>query len=93
MKLTKSEVVNMLYEQIGMPKNECTQLVESVLEIIKAELENGNDVLISGFGKWSVNSKKARRGRDPQTGKDLMIRARKVVTFKASSVLRDELNA
>ena len=92
MKLTKIEVVNMLYEQMGIPKVECAQLVESVFEIIKSELEKGNDVLISGFGKWSVNSKKARRGRNPQTGKALTIKARKVVTFKASPVLRDELN-
>jgi integration host factor subunit alpha len=92
MKLTKIEVVDMLYEQMGISKNECAQLVESVFEIIKSELEKGNDVLISGFGKWSVNSKKARRGRNPQTGKALTIKARKVVTFKASPVLRDELN-
>jgi integration host factor subunit alpha len=92
MKLTKIEVVDMLYEQMGIPKNECAQLVESVFEIIKSELEKGNDVLISGFGKWSVNSKKARRGRNPQTGEAMTIKARKVVTFKASPVLRDELN-
>ena len=93
MKLTKIEVVNMLYEQMGIPKNECTQLVESVFEIIKSELEKGNPVMVSGFGKWSVNSKKARKGRNPKTGEAMTIKARKVVTFRPSPVLRDELNA
>jgi integration host factor subunit alpha len=92
MAMTKIEIVNMLYEQIGIPKAECISIMESFFEIIKSELEKGNDVMVSGFGKWMVNSKKARKGRNPQTGKDLTIRARKVVTFKASSVLRDELN-
>jgi integration host factor subunit alpha len=93
MAITKIEIVNTLYEHIGIPKNECLNLVESVLEIIKSELEKGNDVMISGFGKWAVNSKKARKGRNPQNGKALTIAARKVVTFKASPVLRDVLNA
>lgn len=91
--MTKIEVVNMLYERIGIPKVECVRIVESFFEIIKSELEKGNDVMVSGFGKWTVNSKKARKGRNPQTGKGLTIKARKVVTFKASAVLRDELNS
>jgi len=91
--MTKIEVVNMLYEHIGIPKVECVRIVESFFEIIKSELEKGNDVMVSGFGKWTVNSKKARKGRNPQTGKGLTIKARKVVTFKASAVLRDELNS
>lgn len=93
MKLTKIEVVNMLYEQIGLPKIECVRIVESFFNIIKSELEKGNPVMVSGFGKWTVNSKKARRGRNPQTGKELTIKARKVVTFRPSPVLRDELNS
>ena len=93
MTLTKIEIVNMLYEQIGLPKNDCARIVESFFDIIKSEIEKGNDVMISGFGKWTVNSKKARRGRNPQTGKDLTIKARKVVTFRPSPVLRDELNS
>jgi integration host factor subunit alpha len=92
MALTKSEIVNMLYDHIGMPKRECVNLVESVFEIIKNEFSNGNDVLISGIGKWTVKSKKARKGRNPQTGKELTIGARRVITFKPSAVLRDELN-
>jgi integration host factor subunit alpha len=93
MALTKIEVVNMLYEHIGIPKAECISIVESFFDIIKSELEKGNPVMVSGFGKWTVNFKKARKGRNPQTGKDLTIKARKVITFKPSPVLRDELNA
>ena len=92
MAITKIEVVNMLYEHMGIPKKKCIKIVESFFEIIKSELEKGNDVMVSGFGKWTVNSKKARKGRNPQTGKAVIIAARKVVTFKASPVLRDELN-
>jgi integration host factor subunit alpha len=92
MKMTKIKIINMICEHIDMPKTECFRIIESVLEIIKSELEKGNDVKISGFGKWAVNSKKARKGRNPQTGQELTIAARKVVTFKASPALKDELN-
>lgn len=93
MALTKIEIVNLLCEHIGLTKKECISIVESFFDIIKSELEKGNPVMVSGFGRWTVHSKKARKGRNPQTGKDLTIEARKVVTFKASAVLRDELNA
>jgi integration host factor subunit alpha len=93
MSLTKIEIVNMLYEHIGIPKVECAQLVESVFDIIKDELGKGNPVKISRFGKWTVKSKRARKGRNPQTGKGVIIAARKVVTFKPSPNLRDVLNS
>ena len=93
MALTKMDIVNILYDNMGIPKTECVNLVESVFDIIKSELETGRFVMISGFGKWTVNSKKARRGRNPQTGEVVTIKARKVVTFRPSAVLRDELNA
>ena len=92
MALTKIEIVDMLNEHIGIPKVECIRIVESFFDIIKSELEKGNPVMVSGFGKWSVKAKRERKGRNPQTGEDLSIRARKVVTFKPSAVLRDELN-
>ncbi|MCX5855758.1 MAG: integration host factor subunit alpha [Deltaproteobacteria bacterium] len=92
MSLTKAEIVNMLYDHIGITKTECVNLFESVFEIIKDELGKGNPVKISRFGKWTVKSKKARKGRNPQTGKDVIIDARKVVTFKPSVVLKDEMN-
>jgi len=92
MTLTKIEIVNMLNEQIGMPKIECIRIVESFFDIIKSELDKGNPVMISGFGKWTVKAKKERIGRNPKTGEDVTITARKVVTFKPSTVLKDELN-
>jgi integration host factor subunit alpha len=92
MTLTKIEIVNMLNEHIGIPKVECTRIVESFFDIIKSELEKGNPVKVHGFGKWTVMPKKARIGRNPKTGENVTIEARKVVTFKPSAVLRDELN-
>ena len=93
MALTKIEIVNSIYREIGFPKTECVQITESIFEIIKEELENGNSVMISGFGKWTVRSKRNRRGRNPQTGETIVINARKVVTFKPSFRLRDEVTA
>jgi integration host factor subunit alpha len=92
MTLTKIEIANMLHEHIGIPKIECVRIVEGFFDIIKSELENGNPVMVSGFGKWTVKAKRERKGRNPQTGEGMSIRARKVVTFKQSAVLRDELN-
>ena len=92
MALTKIEVVNMLNEQIGFPKVECIRIVESFFDIIKSELDKGNPVMISGFGKWTVKAKRERKGRNPHTGEVLSIKARKVVTFSPSAVLRDDLN-
>jgi integration host factor subunit alpha len=92
MALTKIEIVDMLYEHIGLQKNGCIKIVESFFDIIKSELDKGNPVMISGFGKWTVKAKRERKGRNPQTGEDLSIRARKVVTFRPSPVLRDDLN-
>jgi integration host factor subunit alpha len=93
MTLTKIEIVNMLNEQIGIPKVECIRIVESFFDIIKSELEKGSPVMVSGFGKWTVKAKKARVGRNPKTGENVTIDARKVVTFRPSPVLRDDLNA
>lgn len=92
MSLTKIEITEAIREKFGIPKKDCVHLVESVFGIIKAELSTGNPVMISGFGKWTVSSKKARSGRNPQTGKEMKISARKVITFKGSNVLRDKLN-
>ena len=92
MTLTKNEIINSLYEQLGIPQKECAQITESIFDIIKEELENGNPVMVSGFGKWTVKSKRKRNGRNPKTGEPLVIDARKVVTFKTSTCLRDEFN-
>jgi integration host factor subunit alpha len=92
MTLTKAQIVEIITEQNGFPKNKSGQIVESLLELIKSTLSNGDDVLVSGFGKFCVKEKGQRRGRNPATGDDLMLSARKVVTFKCSGKLRDKLN-
>ena len=92
MSLTKVDIIDSIYEKLGIPKKECIRIVESVFEIIKNDLDRGNDVMISGFGKWTVKAKKKRKGRNPQTGEELMIAARKVVTFRPSQVLKGTVN-
>jgi integration host factor subunit alpha len=89
MSMTKADIVESIYEKLGISKKDSIRIVESLFDIMKNELEKGNDVMISGFGKWTVKAKKERRGRNPQTGEDLTISARKVVTFKPSNILRD----
>ncbi|UCF73844.1 MAG: integration host factor subunit alpha [Deltaproteobacteria bacterium] len=92
MTLTKADLIDSIYNQLNLPKTKSAELVESLLEIIKKALENGEDVLISGFGKFCVKDKRKRRGRNPQTGEDLMLGERRVVTFKCSGVLRSKIN-
>jgi len=93
MSMTKIDIIESVYAKLGIPKQECVRIVESVFDIIKDELDKWNDVKISGFGKWTVKAKKKRKGRNPQTGEDLIIDARRVVTFKPSTVLRDAVNS
>ena len=92
MSLTKIEIIESVYEHLGIPKKDCARIVDSIFEIIKDDLNKGNAVKISGFGKWAVRAKRKRKGRNPQTGEPLTIDARKVVTFKPSTVLRDVVN-
>ena len=93
MSMTKSEIADLIYREMGYPKAECYRLVESFFDIVKDELAKGNEVMISGFGKWSVREKGHRRGRNPQTGEDIVIEARKVVSFHCSQRLRDSLES
>jgi integration host factor subunit alpha len=92
MTLTKADLIDFLYNQAGLSKKKSTQAVESFLEIIKQTLGNGEDVLISRFGKFSVKEKNQRKGRNPRTGEDLMLPSRRVVRFKCSGLLRDKIN-
>ncbi len=92
MTLTKAQMIDSIYKQVDLPKTRSTQVVESLLEIIKKTLEDGEDVLITGFGKFSVKDKRRRKGRNPQTGEDLMLAERRVVTFRCSGRLRDRIN-
>jgi len=89
---TKDHIVASIRNHLGVSKFESTRIVESVLETIKTSLTDGDDVLISGFGKFSVRQKAARRGRNPATGEDLPLAPRRVITFKCSPVMRDRLN-
>ncbi len=92
MTLTKANIVEKLSEEIGYPKNQSYEIVETLLEIIKGTLETGEDVLVSGFGKFCVKDKQGRRGRNPSTGEELVLEPRRVVTFKCSRQLRDKIN-
>ena len=91
MALTKNDIVTSIHE-LGFTKKKSVEIIESLLEIIKSTLEKNEDVLISGFGKFCVKEKKQRRGRNPATGDDLILKERKVVTFKCSGKLRDKIN-
>jgi len=90
--LTKSDIANAIQRENGYSKKMAVELVEKLLELIKRTLESGEDVMVSGFGKSCVQSKKERRGRNPATGEDLMLAPRKVVTFKCSGKLRKAIN-
>lgn len=92
MTITKAEIVNLIAGQLYYNKNKCSEIVEILLELIKKPLESGDDVLISGFGKFCVREKGQRKGRNPSTGKDMMLKPRKVVTFRCSGTLRRKIN-
>ncbi|MBC8433297.1 MAG: integration host factor subunit alpha [Desulfobacterales bacterium] len=92
MTLTKAQIVEKIITSTKLPKNKSLETVETLLEIIKQTLASGDDVLISGFGKFCVKEKSERKGRNPSTGEDMMLSSRKVVTFKCSAKLRDRVN-
>ena len=92
MSLTKDKLITRLQTQVGLNKQESRQIVERLLGIMKDTLVGGEELLISGFGKFSVRQKNARRGRNPQTKESLVLAARKILVFKASGVLRTRIN-
>ena len=92
MALTKDDVVKALVKETGCQLNQSVEMIETLLELIKFTLASGEDVLISGFGKFCVNEKRQRRGRNPATGEDMILAARRVVTFKCSGQLREKIN-
>jgi integration host factor subunit alpha len=91
MTLTKNDIVAKVND-LGFTKKKATEVVESLLEIMKGALVQGDDVLVSGFGKFCIKEKRPRRGRNPATGEDLLLKERKVVTFKCSGKLREMIN-
>ncbi len=92
MTLTKDHLINSIRNQLDLPKGRSTEVIESLMEIMKKTLEKGEDALISGFGKFCVKEKGKRKGRNPQTGEDLMLRARRVVIFQSSHGLKAKIN-
>ncbi len=92
MTLTKDNLITALVESNGYPRNQAVDLVDTLIELIKSKLVSGENVLISGFGKFCVKEKGERRGRNPATGEEMMLARRRVITFKCSGQLRDKIN-
>ena len=92
MTLTKSHLIDAIAEQNGFTRKKSSETVETILKLIKSTLESGQDVLISGFGKFCVKEKRERKGRNPATGEDMILAPRRVVTFRCSGKLRERVN-
>jgi integration host factor subunit alpha len=90
--MTKADIVEKIYDKVGFSKKESAELVEMVFDIIKGTLEKGDKIKIAGFGNFVVKEKADRRGRNPQTGDEIIISARKILTFKPSQVLKASIN-
>jgi len=90
--MTKVDIVENIYEKVGFSKKEVAKIVETIFDLIKENLEKEDKIKISGFGNFVVRKKRARRGRNPQTGDDIEISSRRILTFKPSQVLRAALN-
>jgi integration host factor subunit alpha len=92
MSLTKEKIISDIYNHVGLSKTRSRNVVENLFELMKQTLASGENLLVSGFGKFIVRGKAERRGRNPQTTEDLRLRARRVVVFKTSGVLREKIN-
>src|SRR5208283_5150834 len=92
MTLTKAHIAQKIADDCGFMKGEAAEIIEKLLDIMKKRLIAGEDVMISGFGKWDIKSKHSRRGRNPQTGEELVLEARKVVTWKYSPRFKAAVN-
>ena len=90
--MTKAEIVENIFEKVGFMKKDVGEVVDLVFERIKDALASGEQVKLSGFGTFTVKQKRPRRGRNPQTGGDITITARKVLSFKSSHIMRDNMN-
>ena len=90
--MTKIDIMNNVYDRLGISKRECADIVDKFFEVVKETLAKDEDVMISGLGKFRVKQKRARRGRNPQTGAELEIKGRKVLLFRLSGVLKDKIN-
>src|SRR4029079_2570659 len=92
MTMTKADIVERIYEKVGYSKKEATEIAESIFEVVKRRLEKGEKVTVSGFGNFVVNEKRPRKGRNPETGEEIVITGRRVLTFKASQVLKKTMS-
>jgi integration host factor subunit alpha len=90
--MTKADIVERIYEKVGFSKKEASEVVDSIFELMKQHLENGDKVKVSGFGNFVVHEKQPRKGRNPQTGETITIRGRRVLGFKASPMLKKSMN-
>jgi integration host factor subunit alpha len=90
--MTKADIVERIYEKVGFSKKEATDVVESIFELLKGRLQQGEKVKISGFGNFIINAKRPRKGRNPQTGEEIIISGRRVLSFKPSPVLKKSIN-
>lgn len=90
--MTKSDIVETVYQNVGFTKKRAAEVVNLILDSMKKALEDGDKVKISGFGNFEIRNKDARKGRNPQTGAEITITERRVLTFKPSQVLKDRLN-
>jgi integration host factor subunit alpha len=90
--MTKVDIVESIYEKVGFSKKEVAKIVEYIFDIIKESLVKEDKIKISGFGNFVIRKKRSRRGRNPQTGNDIEITARRILTFKPSQVLKGALN-
>lgn len=91
MALTKADIVERIYKEMGLAKKESAEMVDCVFDIIKDTLTKGEKVKISGFGNFSIRDKSKRMGRNPQTGEDLEISSRRVISYRPSQVLKDDI--
>ncbi len=91
--MTKADIIENTYDKVGISKKDTSKIVQIVFDTMKETLENGENIKISGFGNFTVRQKNTRRGRNPQTGEEIEITARKVITFKTSNILKDLINS
>jgi integration host factor subunit alpha len=90
--MTKADIIDNVYQKVGFSKKDSAEIVERVFDIIKEALERSENIKISGFGSFIIRHKKSRKGRNPQTGEEMVITPRKVLTFKPSMVLKRQMN-
>jgi len=90
--VTKADIVERIYEKVGFSKKEASEVVDSIFELMKEQLQDGSNVKVSGFGSFIIHDKQPRRGRNPQTGQAIIIRGRRVLGFRASAILKKAIN-